>query len=242
MKLGIMQPYFFPYIGYFQLINAVDTFVLLDDVQYKRHGWINRNRILKPNGGWQYICAPLNKSSITKLIKDVQIDINKKWKELIIRQLDHYKRSRFFHEIIKMVKDILFSNNEQSISKINFFIIKRLCIYLDIKTEIILSSEHNFDYANVCDSGEWALRIAEQMNASEYINPIAGAELFDRTKFLSSNINLSFLKSDHIFYPQRSSFEPFLSIIDVLMFNGVEVTQNLLNRYATTEDLKNNDQ
>ena len=231
MKLGIMQPYFFPYIGYFQLINAVDTFVLLDDVQYIRHGWINRNRILKPNVGWQYIYAPLNKSSMTELIKNVKVDINKKWKELIIRQLDHYKRSPFFQETIEIVKEILFGNSEQSISKINFFIIKRLCRYLDIKTEIMLSSEHNFNYANVGDAGEWALRIAEQMNVSEYINPVAGAELFDQAKFLSSNIKLSFLKSDSILYSQRGNFEACLSIIDVLMFNGKEVTQQLLDRH-----------
>lgn len=232
MKLAIMQPYFFPYLGYWQLIHAVDRFVLFDDVQYMRHGWVNRNRILKPGGGWQYILVPLKKHAMTELIKNVQAHPDKKWKELIIGQLAHYKKkARYFDETNEVVREILFSNNEQSIAAINLYTIKKLCTYLDIKKEILVSSEHNFDYADVGDAGEWALRIAEQIGAAEYINPVAGAELFNREKFSSSNIRLSFFKSREIVYSQRGIFEPSLSIIDVLMFNGIDGTKGFLENY-----------
>jgi len=232
MKVAIMQPYFFPYIGYWQLIHAADRFVLFDDAQYMRHGWVNRNRILKPGGSWQYILVPLKKHEVTDSIKNVEAHPEKEWKELILAQLAHYKKkARYFDEANELVREILFSNNEQSIAAINFAIIKKLSAYLDLNKEIIQSSEQNFDYADVGDAGEWALRISEQMGASEYINPAAGAELFDREKFSSSNIKLSFLKSREIVYSQRGDFEPALSIIDVLMFNGVEGTKELLKHY-----------
>lgn len=233
MKLSIMQPYFFPYIGYWQLIHAADCFVLFDDAQYMRHGWVNRNRILKPGGGWQYILVPLKKHAMTESIKNVQAHADKKWKELIIGQLAHYKKkTRYFDETNEVVREIFFSNNEQRIAAINFYTIKKLCAYLDLKKDLIVSSEQSFDYADVGNAGEWALRIAEQMGAAEYINPAAGAELFNREKFSSSNIKLSFLKPQEIVYSQRGNFEPALSIIDVLMFNGIEGTKELLRKYS----------
>lgn len=233
MKLAIMQPYFLPYIGYWQLIHAADRFVLFDDAQYMRHGWVNRNRILKPGGGWQYILVPLKRHDVTASIKNVQVHPEKNWNNLIIAQLAHYKKkARYFDETIEMLKEILFINNDQNIASINFSIIKKLYSYWDFGKNITLSSEQNFDYSNVGDAGEWALRIAEQMGATEYINPAAGAELFNREKFSSSNIKLSFLKSQDIFYSQHGVFEPSLSIIDVLMFNGIEGTKKLLECYS----------
>lgn len=239
MKLAIMQPYFFPYIGYWQLIHAADCFVLFDDAQYMRHGWVNRNRILKPGGGWQYILVPLKKHAATESIKNVQAHPDKQWKELIIGQLAHYKnKARYFDEINGLVREILFSNDGKSIAAINFATIIKLCAYLDIKKEIIQSSEQNFDYVDVGDAGEWALRISEQVGADEYINPVAGAGLFNRDKFLSSNIKLSFLRSQEIIYSQRVVFEPALSIIDVLMFNGLDGTKEHLKNYIVEADCK----
>ena len=228
-----MQPYFFPYIGYWQLIHAADHFVLFDDAQYMRHGWVNRNRILKPGGGWQYILVPLKKHAMTEPVKNVLAHPDKKWRELIVGQLAHYKKkAQYFDETNELVREILFSTNNQSIAAINFTIIKKVSVYLGIKTEITASSDHNFDYVNVGDAGEWALRIAEQMGASEYINPASGAELFDSEKFSSGNIKLTFLQSQKVVYSQGGDFEPSLSIIDVLMFNGIEDTKELLNCYS----------
>lgn len=233
MKLAIMQPYFFPYIGYWQLIHSADCFVLFDDAQYMRHGWINRNRILKPGGGWQYILVPLEKHPQTEPIRNMRAHPDIKWKERIIGQLAHYKKkARFFDETNETVKDILSDINTQKISDINFSIINRMCAKFGVTREMFLSSGKNFNYDNVGDAGEWALRIAEQMGAAEYINPASGAGLFNREKFESSNIKLSFLKSHEVTYSQRGAFEPSLSIIDVLMFNGIDGTRDLLMNYS----------
>lgn len=233
MKLAVMQPYFFPYIGYWQLIHAADYLVLLDDVQYMRFGWINRNRILKPGGGWQYILAPIRKHSMSEPIKNIQVHPEKNWKNRIIAQLAHYKKkARYFDETRELVKEALFGNSKQDIVAINYAIIEKLCAHLNIESKIIVSSRQGFDYTNVNGAGEWALRIAEQMNAQEYINPISGTNLFDPEKFRSSKIKLSFLKSNEISYEQGSTFEPSLSIIDVMMFNGQTETQTLLDKYS----------
>ncbi len=138
-RLAGMQPYFFPYIGYWQLINAVDCFVLFDEAQYIKQGWVNRNRILKPIDGWQYIIVPLKKHAMTEPIKNVQVCPDEKWKELIIKQIAHYKnKTKFFKEINEIISEIIFSDNEKSIGAINCKIIKKLCGHLDIKIEIIV--------------------------------------------------------------------------------------------------------
>jgi hypothetical protein len=233
MKLAIMQPYFFPYIGYWQLITAADKFVLFDDAQYIRHGWISRNRILKPTGGWQYIIVPLQKHNVKEKIKNVLAHPENKWKDQIVAQLSHYKKKAgYFDETIQLLHESFSELTENSIATINFSLIKRVCKHLCIDKEIIMSSVLHFDYSNVADAGEWALRMAEQLDATEYINPIGGADLFEVEKFASSNIKLSFLKSNEIRYLQRETFEPALSIIDVLMFNGKVNTRDFLNQYS----------
>lgn len=233
MIVAIMQPYFFPYIGYWQLIEAVDRFVLFDDAQYMRHGWVNRNRILKPGGGWQYILVPLKKHGIAAPIKSIQTDSTRQWRDLIIRQLTHYKKkARHFNETSTLVKEALYDVDDQRISVINRSIVEKFCVNLGIKTKISLSSEEGFDYSSIGDSGEWALRISEQLGASEYINSVRGADLFDPEKFTRSNIKLSFLKPHEITYNQFAEFEPDLSIIDMLMFNGIEGTKALLGNYS----------
>jgi WbqC-like protein len=233
MKVGIMQPYFFPYIGYWQLIHATDTFVLFDDVQYIRHGWINRNRIINPAGGWQYIQIPVAKHHHTELIRNITARTGDDWRAKLLGQLDHYKRrAPHYHETVEMVRTILAELDDPRICRINFAILSGICGALGVDRKMLISSECGFAYSGVADAGEWALRIAEQLRADTYINPISGAELFDPAKFAASGIALSFLQPDDIVYPRRGAFEPWLSIIDVLMFNGVEGTKALLSRYS----------
>lgn len=233
MKIAIMQPYFFPYIGYWQLIHAVDCFVSFDEAQYMKGGWVNRNRILNPNGGWQYITVPVSKHRLTESIKNVQAHPNEQWRKRILGQLAHYKKyAGYFDEINDLVIDSLNGISGQSIAAINLSIIKKVCAYLDVKKEFIASSEQNFDFKDVGDAGEWVLWIAEQLDATEYINPVAGATLYSGEKFSGSGISLSFLSSQAVAYAQREVFEPSLSIIDVLMFNGKEGTKDLLNKYS----------
>lgn len=232
MKIAIMQPYFFPYIGYWQLLHAADLFILFDDPQYIRHGWINRNRILKPEGGWQYIIVPLKKHALTEKIKHICVNSNMKWEKRIIGQLAHYKKyALYYYEVIDVVGSLLADIRTYRIVDINLEIIKSMSSLLGLQKKICVSSALNFNYEEVGNAGEWALRIAEQIGAKEYINPVSGANLFDETKFNKSNIKLSFLNSHNITYNQINDFIPSLSIIDVLMFNGISKTRNFLSNY-----------
>lgn len=238
MRLGIMQPYFFPYIGYWQLIQAVDCFVLLDDVQYMRHGWINRNRILKPGEGWQYVIVPLAKHAMTSAIREVRVRNGEDWRQRIIGQIDHYKRKApYFSEMNELIQQLLGAADDDRISHINYSVVKGLCCALGLQRQILLSSEMSLDYRAVGDAGEWALRITEQLGAAQYINPVGGAELFDPAKFAAINAEIEFLKSRPIQYPQRRPvFDPWLSIIDVLMFNGLDGTRRLLDAYELCKE------
>ena len=229
MKVAIMQPYFFPYIGYFQLINAVDKFILLDTVQFIRHGWIERNRILKQDNSWLYIKVPLKKHSRNTLIKDVEIRNVENWKAKILAQLCIYKKiAPNYSEISKLINNI-FSREFHSISEFNFFALKKVCKYLEIKTPISVFSTMNLNIDEVKNADDWALNITKALNAEEYLNPIGGKNIFSIEKYKKNNIQLNFLKTKEIQYSQkRNSFEASLSIIDVLMFNKSEIIKNYL--------------
>ena len=236
MIVAIMQPYFFPYLGYWQLIRAVDSFILFDDAQYMRHGWVNRNRILKPGPGWQYIIAPLEKHHREAVMSDVMVKRGTDWKDRILRQLEHYKKkSSHFNETMDVVSKALYAaGDDRRISAINMGIVKTVCGYLGIDTRVSLSSEYKFDYSRVSDPGEWALHMCLQINADAYVNPISGRSLFDPSKFSAAGVRLSFLESMTCEYSQKRQYEPGLSVIDSLMFIGVEGTRTLLDQYTVT--------
>ncbi|MFZ4413844.1 MAG: WbqC family protein [Bacteroidales bacterium] len=232
MKLAIMQPYFFPYLGYFSLIQNTDQFILLDDVQFKRHGWIERNRILKPNEGWQYINVPLEKHSREILIKDIRIRKTENLKVMILKQLEHYKKSApYFSEVIAFLNKV-FNKEFDSIVKLNAHLLTESCNYLEIKFNYQIFSEMNLEIKPINAPGDWALNISKAMNANEYLNPIGGIHIFDEEAFKAAKIKLSFLKLSQPNYMQGNRlFEPGLSIIDVLMNCGIERTKELINQF-----------
>jgi hypothetical protein len=231
MKLGIMQPYFFPYLGYYSLIKSTDQFILFDTVQFIRHGWIERNRTLKPVEGWQYIAVPLEKKTYLKTaISELVIRNNEDWKGKLIRQLEHYKkRAPFYFETMKVIEDSL-NIDTNSIVKLNDNILKKTCEYLQIPLKISIFSDMDLDIDEVNDPGEWALEISKALGASEYINPTGGMDIFDREKYASSGISLKFLGNNLQPYSQRRQpFEAGLSIIDVMMFNNIECINTLID-------------
>ncbi|MDX7998861.1 WbqC family protein [Xenorhabdus sp. Reich] len=236
MKLSIMQPYFFPYIGYFSLIAKADKFIIFDTPQFMRKSWIARNRILKLGGGSVYIKVPLMKSPLDTSIKEIKINNDIQWKNQIISQLDIYrKRAPYFKETIELVKHCL-SEHHDSISELNENILRKICDYLDIKTEICIYSKFDKIIDNVNSPDEWALNICKSLGANTYINAIGGKSFFNYEKYKEGNVNLFFIEQPLIQYKQiEKEFEPGLSIIDVLMFNKPIEAMNMINAsYLTT--------
>ena len=233
MKLAIMQPYFFPYLGYFSLIKHTDRFILLDEVQFIYHGWIERNRIWSPTTEWQYIQVPLKKHSRTEIIRNVVIDNVQPWKEKMLAQCQHYKKAPFFEPITAMIRQI-FREECSSITKLNRNCLQAVCDYLEINREIAILSEMNLCFGIPNAPDDWALNICNALgNVDTYCNPIGGIELFDHNKYASNGIKLTFLKHSLTPYRQKSNkFIPGLSILDVLMFNSVQEVNRMLDNFS----------
>ncbi len=240
MKLGIMQPYFLPYIGYFSLIKHVDEFILFDPVQFIRHGWIERNRILKPTNGWQYILIPLVKHSHEDIIKNIKINNDTNWKEKIFKQLECYKRkANYYNETISVLQKGL-SVDTDSIVDLNKNTLIEICKYLKIDTPISVFSELNLNIEQPKEADEWALNICkEKKGVTEYWNPPGGVTFFDKKKYDQAGIELKFLNVKIEPYVQKIGyFEPGLSIIDIMMFNSVEEINMMLDNYEFIEGEK----
>ena len=230
-----MQPYLLPYLGYFQLMNAVDEWVVFDDIQYRRHSWINRNRILSPNleKEWKYISIPLKRYSQTKLITQIEINNDNKWCDSILGGLSYYKRVKapFYKDTVSFIEPLI-QNKYEFISELNIILMKHIANLLNIKTNIRISSEEDFKFKKNMESDDWALEISKKLGASTYINPLGGLEIFDKKKYKKEGIEIKFLKTNNIFYKQsKRNFVPFLSIIDVLMFNSIENIKIMLDKY-----------
>ena len=229
MKVGVMQPYIFPYIGYFQLINAVDKFLIYDDVNFINKGWINRNRTLN-NGKESLFSIPLKEASQNKLINEIQVNWDNVWKSKFLKTLEQcYKKAPFYQEALSIIEQTLQVDNEP-ISKVIEQNLRLICDYLSIKTELVSSSAM---YQNThLKAQERVLDICLQENATQYINPIGGLELYDAGFFNVKSIKLNFIKSKPIEYLQlKNEFVPWLSMIDVLMFNSKEKIIEFLYNY-----------
>lgn len=227
-----MQPYFFPYLGYLALIKYSDYFVVFDTPQFIRHGWIERNRILKPNEGWQYIKVPLEKHSRSTAIKDITIKDKSDWGKKIIAQLEHYKKKApFYSETMNLVTQTLkFETN--SVTKLDIYALENIFKYLNIDFKYDVFSEMELNIKKSNEPDEWALYISKSLGANEYINTPGGKSFFNKTKYEKENIKLKFLKLNLQEYNQRrKTFEPGLSIIDVMMFNSPERIREMLYDY-----------
>ena len=183
-----MQPYIFPYIGYFQLINAVDKFVIYDDVNFINKGWINRNRTLN-NGNESLFSIPLKEASQNKLINEIEVNWDSAWKSKFLKTLEQcYKKAPFYQETLLIIQQTLNIDNEP-ISKIIEHNLRLICGYLDITTEIV-SSSAIYQNTNL-KAQERILDICLQENATQYINPIGGLELYDKDFFEVKNIKMN---------------------------------------------------
>jgi hypothetical protein len=228
-----MQPYIFPYLGYFQLINAVDKFVIYDDITFIKQGWINRNAILLNNEKHLFTIPLQNVSSNIKINESIVSATPFNWQKKILQTIEvAYKKAPFFSEVYPIVKLVMEASINKSISQMATDSLKIVMDYLSIKTTLIESSNN---YLNEhLKSEDRIIDICKTESATSYINAIGGIELYSKENFLENDITLIFLKPNLKSYPQLGKeFLPGLSIIDVLMFNSPkEITEQFLLDYT----------
>ena len=244
-----------PYLGYFQAIAAVDKYILYDNLAYIVNGWVNKNRIRQRNNPPSWIIVPIKQKSSYTLIADTQIDNSKPWKKKMLASIKlAYAKADYKDEIMSLMEDI-FAENYETISDLNCKSIIKICKFLDIQTEIVadrnpyLEIEKGlklvedgdysaFPYMNLTHPIKKVARvfaISRYEGADHFVNAIGGTELYSKEEFARYGIKLDFIQMHEIRYPQKcvdDSFEPYLSIIDVLMHNGKEKTKQLLNEYT----------
>ena len=229
MKTAIMQPYFFPYLGYFQMFNAVDKFVLLDDVNFIMRGYINRNSILL-NGQAHKFSIPLEKPSQNKLINETKLNFQPKDRENLLKTITlAYKKAPYYNDFYPVLENII-NNQEVDLTMFLKYSFEEAKKYLGLNTEILISSEIEKD--NSLHAQDRIIAINKALGTNTYINAIGGQELYNRDDFKKENMELKFIKMQNTEYKQfKNEFVPNLSMIDVLMFNSKEEVKNLLEQY-----------
>ena len=228
-----MQPYFFPYLGYFSLINQADEFIIFDTPQFMRKGWIERNRIIKINGGSVYIKVPLHKSSLDTCIKDMRIDNASDWRKKILSQLAIYKKKSPYYNQVKSIVESCIADECTNISYLNEKALRIVCKYLGIDTKITVFSEMSLNIPSPKYSDEWALNICKSIGAKKYINAEGGRDFFDTKKYKDNNVELYFVEQPLIPYEQlHNEFESGLSILDIMMFNSPQDIMSMLEKGA----------
>lgn len=230
MKVAVMQPYFMPYLGYFQLIKAVDIFVYYDDVNYIKSGWINRNRILI-NKEAKYFTVPLIDASSFRMIKDIEIKYESKAYKNLLKTLElNYKKAPYFNDVFHLFEHLLTSKVD-SISELAIMGNNSICQYLGIETKFKISSK-DFSETKGLERTERLFQICHQLNAEHYINSIGGSDLYSKDTFQEKGIKLDFIQPFKTEYEQfGGEFIPWLSMIDVLMFNSVEAVNEMLDNF-----------
>ncbi len=233
MKLAIMQPYFLPYLGYFQLVNAVNTFVFFDDVNFINKGWINRNNILQQQKPFRF-SIPLTKASQNKLINEIELSDYGKWRKDFLKTIEmNYKKAPHFLFVFEWLNNFL-SKDYHLISELASDSILAVSNLLKLSTSFKYTSSLPYNRSNEQNGQMKVLEICKLLGGGVYINPKNGVDLYDRDVFEEEGLSLKFIDMDEIIYPQfkAQSFVPYLSIIDVLMFNDIESAKELLNKYT----------
>jgi hypothetical protein len=231
MKIAIMQPYFLPCIGYFQLLSSVDKFVIYDNIQFTKKGWINRNRLLL-NGADEYFTLPLRKASDylnvnqRELADSFEVDSIK-----LLRTIKQRYSKAPHSDQINPLLELILTYKDKNLFNFIFNALNEIMNYLDIETEILISSKIPINHD--LKSEDKVIAICKSLKATEYINAIGGLDLYSKSKFLENEIDLKFIKSCSIEYMQYDNkFVPWLSILDVLYFNSKEKTKEYLQQYT----------
>ena len=229
MVFAVMQPYLFPYLGYYQLVHSVDTFVFYDDVTFIKGGYINRNRILS-NGQAQLFTLPVPGKSSNVLINKLAFDKNTRKQLKLIEQ--SYSKAPFFGEIFPIVKSVI-NAGKRNVEHICRLSITQVMDYLGIKRRYHYSSDMAYD--RDVSSAHKLINISAHLNSNEYINSPGGKSLYSKEMFNNNGVSLKFIKTKRHRYRQKSDlFIPNLSMIDVLMWNSKAEAIRLLGQYELT--------
>lgn len=231
MRVAIMQPYFFPYIGYFQLIQSVDQFIVYDNIKYTKKGWINRNRMLQ-NGKDVMFSLPLESDSDYLDVRERELAADFNRDKLLNQIRGAYRRAPYFAQTFPLVEQIT-RYDDANLFRFLYNSIVRTCEHLGIMTEIKISSDIAIDHS--LKNQDKVLALCAAIGADIYVNAIGGTELYAKEDFSSKGIELKFIRSKPFEYAQfGDEFVPWLSIIDVMMFNPVE---EIKGRIATNYEL-----
>lgn len=227
-----MQPYFLPYIGYFQLIAAVDDFVIYDNIKYTKKGWINRNRFLL-NGKDVFFTLPILKASDDLDIVERELAGAFDRKRLLNQLHGAYAKAPEYHKVFPLLERII-AFEEENLFRYIHHSVTELCAHIGIVTPITVSS--TIDINGNLKAQDKVLALCKARGAQLYINPIGGVELYDREAFATKDVELKFIKSLPFEYKQfKNSFVPWLSIVDVLMFNPLgKVRDVVFNNYEVS--------
>lgn len=221
-----MQPYFFPYIGYFQLIAASDVFVIYDNIKYTKKGWINRNRILVDDTD-AMLSVPLQKASDALDVRERYLAMEYNPEKLLSQIKGAYFRAPFFSLVFPLLERI-FRTDERNLFGYLYASVLEVCKYLGIQTEVRISSSITVDHS-LRGEGK-VLAICNALGAHAYLNTVGGVDLYSKEIFSGRGVNLQFIKTTPFEYTQFGApFVPWLSIIDVLMFNSPEIVREYIS-------------
>ena len=231
MTTGIMQPYFLPYLGYWQLLNYVDQYVVYDNIQFSKRGWFIKNSFLM-NGSAKPFSLPLKKDS-DYLNVDERIMASNREKDVqkVLGQIKSaYAKAPYFKDVYPVLEQC-FLSKEENLFKFIINSILTIKAYLNINTNIIISSSVKINHD--LKGKDKVIGLCKAVGCSKYINPIGGTELYTKEEFQNEGIELGFLKMNNIVYTQfKHDFVPNLSILDVMMFNTKDEIKTLLGKFS----------
>ena len=232
-----MQPYFFPYAGYFAVIAQTDRWVVFDVVQYNAKSWMNRNRILHPHEGWQYVSVPVHHAPKGTPICEIRLRDKDAALGRILGQLEHYRRrAPHFAAVTGLVRGAFERASTDRLVDLNLATLATTCEYLGVTFDWALCSEMDLDLAGIEHAGQWALRISTQLRADTYLNPPGGRDIFQREEWAAAGIALRFVEPPALRYDcSPYAFVEHLSILDVLMWNPPETVAAALRDPSDVE-------
>lgn len=225
-----MQPYFLPYIGYFQLIRAVDEFIVYDNIQFSKKGWFHRNRMLQ-NGKDEYFSLTLKKDSDFLDVRDRRL--SETWpadREKILRKIkENYRKAPHF-EMVYPITEQIFHFPDNHLFNFILFSLQSVCSYLEIATPLTVSSTLAIDHS--LKSQDKVIALVKAAGGDIYLNPIGGFDLYDPAGFKAQGLTLQFHKARPFSYPQYGNeFVPWLSVLDLMMFNSREQITGWLDNF-----------